>query len=383
MNSLVAGDRRSFRDALGVRLTARRTARTVRRAGAVAALVVSGLAVGAWHPPGGAAPRVLALDGLDPANTAYVVTSGAGGNLPGCGAISAIDVATGAVRVLSPKLGSRRDLSAAADLSAFASGGGSGSKTLHLMDARDGDVARWASRRLESRNGPRQLVGSATAIMDGALWFSAGSTADGLGIGRVPLPWLSAHADRPEVNPFDAFFSTRNELPVDILPDPNGRTVYVLSQTVREAATAAEVVHEHRLRLHILDRRSLTARVAAIELPSVVVDEPPGAGRREVGVHSWLQNGRIAYATLLRPSRDARGPQPLWAVVNRWRARELTFANVRTMVGDGARTVTATLPADYAFAGALAASHGPYNLGLVAVLYPPAAETALAQRSSP
>ena len=353
-----------------VEVAAQRPARTGRWAMVVAGLVAGGLAGGAWGSPGGAAPRVRALDlldGLDPATTAYVVTSGAGGNLPGCGAISAIDLATGAVRVLSPKLGSRSDLSAAADLSAFASGGGGGPKTLQLMDARDNDTTVWASRRLDSRSGRLQLVGSATAILDGALWFGVGGTGVGLGVGRIPLPWLSSRADRQDVNPLDAFFSTRNELPVEILPDPNGRTVYVLSQTAFTAATAAEVVREHRLRLHILDRRSLTAHVAAIELPSVVVDEPPGAGLREVGVHSWLQNGRIAYATLLGPSRDARGPQPLWAVVNRWRARELTFANLRAMVGDAARTVTATLPADYAFAGALAASHGPNNLGLVAV----------------
>lgn len=370
MDVQVADDRGLLEGNIGVEGAARRPTRRRRQAMVVAALVAGGLAVGAWGSPGGAAPRVRALDGLDRldlANTAYVVTSGAGGNLPGCGAISAIDLATGAVRVLSPKLGSRSDLSASADLSAFASGGGGGPKTLQLMDARDNDTAVWASRRLDSRSGPLQLVGSATAILDGALWFGVGGTGVGLGVGRIPLPWLSARADRQDVNPLDAFYSTRNELPVEILPDPNGRTVYVLSQTAFMPATAAEVVRDHRLRLHILDRRSLTAHVAAIELPSVVVDEPPGAGLREVGVHSWLQNGRIAYAALLRTSRDARGPQPLWAVVNRWRARELTFVNLRVMVGDAARTVTATLPSDYAFAGALAASPGPNNLGLVAV----------------
>ena len=309
-----------------------------------------------------------ALAGFDPVRTAYVVTGGAGGDLPGCGAISAIDVETGEVRYSSPRLGSRKGLSASEDLSVFASGGGSGNSNVYLMDARDEALAAWAARELNSPRGPSRLIGSATAILDNALWFSvSGGVEAGKGVGRVQLPWLGDDPDRRDVNPLDAFYSLRNENPAQILPDPNGRSVYVLSHSYRLPDTVDEVVEAYDYRLHVLDRRSFTAHEAAITLPSLVVDEPPGAGLKEKGVHNWLQNGRLAYMTLLTTGPEAHGPQPLWAVVNRWNRPELAFASLTVKAGARSEVVTATLPADFAFAGAIAASQGPNNLGLVAV----------------
>ncbi|MFN8422472.1 MAG: hypothetical protein U0470_03475 [Anaerolineae bacterium] len=306
---------------------------------------------------------------LDPATTAFVLSGGEGGEMPGCGAISAVDVATGAVVYRGSHLGSSSGLSAAEDLTVLAAGAGSPSRAIKILPARDQDPSRWTAFQLSSPRGPYRISGSATAILDGHLWFGAvGGIEEGVGVGRIRLPGLDGdEAARKDINPVDDFYSVRADWVADILPDPNGRTVYVLSHEYRLPANAGEAIESLALRLHILDRAMLTSRTAAVPLPPLVVDEPPGAGLRETGVHNWRQNGQIAFSTLLAPSRAARGWQPLWAVVNRWRAPELAFANLRTMSGDQARVVTATLPSDYSIVGALAASRGPRNLGMLAV----------------
>lgn len=320
-------------------------------------------------PASRTAPPAMAeaLGGFDPATTAFVVTSGAGGDRPGCGAISAIDLESGAVVYRGSRVGASAGLSAAEDLSALAVGAGSGTPRIQVVDSRDDDADKWTSVALWSPGGPRRIHGSATAILDDWLWFGAWGSHDGTGVGRIHLPRPDGDAERRDINPVDDFFSVRNEQVTQFLADPNDRTVYVLSHEYREPKSADEVIPSYAMRLHVLDRASLTSRVAAVSFPPLVVNEPPGAGLREVGVHNWLQNGRLAYATLLTTPRAARGPQPLWAIANRWRAPELAIADMRSLSGDRSRVVTATLPADYSIVGAIAASRGPRNLGMIAV----------------
>lgn len=305
---------------------------------------------------------------FDPVRTAYIVTAGAGGDLPGCGAISAVDVESGEVLYSSEYLGSRDGISAAEDFSAFASGPGAGSSRLYFLDARAEDPGSWRARELWSPRGPRRISGDATAILDGDLWFGAsGPGQEGRVIGRVPLPWIEGEPDLRDVNPLQGAYSIGGDAPAQILPDPDGRRVHVLAYDYRLPETVDEVIDEHALRLHILDRQDLVAREAAIPLPPLIVDEPPGAGLRAAGVHNWPQNGRLAYATLLTAEPWARGPQSKFLVVNRWLRPELTIVDLNLRTSRYPTVVSATLPADFAFAGAVAASRGPDNLGLLAV----------------
>lgn len=113
------------------------------------------------NPPALAAASV----GFDPATTVFVVTRGEGSDQPGCGAISAVDIESGAVAYRSPWLSSSRGLSAADDLSAFAVGAAGGNTRIHVVDARDDDAGRWTSLDLRSPRGPHRILGSATAIL--------------------------------------------------------------------------------------------------------------------------------------------------------------------------------------------------------------------------
>lgn len=316
----------------------------------------------------GLRPAGAELAAFDPVRTAYIVTAGAGGGLPGCGAISAVDVESGEVLYSSEYLGSRDGISAAEDFSAFVSGPGAGSSRLYFLDARMEDPGAWRARELWSPRGPRRISGDATAILDGDLWFGAsGPGQEGRVIGRIPLPWIDDDPELRDVNPLQGAYSIGGDAPAQILPDPDGRRVHVLAYDYRLPEDVDEVIEQHELRLHILDRRDLVAREAAIPLPPLIVDEPPGAGLREAGVHNWPQNGRLAYATLLTAEPWARGPQSKFLVVNRWLRRELSIVDLNLRRSSRPTIVSATLPADYAFAGAVAASRGPDNLGLLAV----------------
>jgi hypothetical protein len=167
--------------------------------------------------------------------------------------------------------------------------------------------------------------------------------------------------------PLDAFYSLRDHSLVQILPDPYQSSVHLLSYDSELPQSVDDVIEDYELRFHTLDRLSLASHEASVTLPSLVVDEPPGAGLREAGIHNWAQNGRLAYATLLGPGPSWRGPSQLYAVVNRWLRPELIFLDLRAKSGDRARPVTATLPSDFHIVGAIAASRGPQNLGLLAV----------------
>jgi len=346
-------------------VTRRWTAAVVALFSACAAIAASAViaSFGASQQPAVSGPSSTSV--FDPARTAFVVTDGAGGELPGCGAISAIDTLTGEVLYQSPRRGSRSDLAAAEDFSLFASGGGAGGdKRMYLLDAGAASPDEWAVRVFWSPAGPRQLNGSATAILNGDLYFGLhGGFEEGFGLGRVPLDRIEDTPDLQDVNPVEAVYSLRQLHLIQILPDPDGRHLHLLAQESRTPTSPTDVVETQALQIHTVDTTIMAARVAPQVLPPLVVSEPPGAGLREVGIHNWLQNGRLAYMTLL-PAGAGGGPRDRWVAVNRLVAPEISFANIR---GGSREAVTASLPADFTLAGAVAANHGWHNPGLLAV----------------
>ena len=184
-----------------------------------------------------------------------------------------------------------------------------------------------------------------------------------LGLARIRITEQLGTSGLKDINPVRGFYSTRDQAVVEILADPDGRQIHVLSSSYRIAVDPSDVVESHPMSLHTLDTEILAARGAPMVLPPLVVNEPPGAGLREVGIHSWRQNGRLAWATMLPGGGKPYGPEGRYIVVNRWLQPELIIADLdRTST-----PLTVTLPADFAFAGAVAANHGWKNPGLIAV----------------
>lgn len=302
---------------------------------------------------------------FDPLTTAYVVTGGAGGDLPGCGALSVIDVPSGEVRYRSPRLAGRSELAASEDFGRIVTGRGAGGDgRLSLFDARSPIASDWTISTLWSPSGPHRILSSAPLVLGDDLYLGVLSEPIvGLGLARIRISEQLGASGLKDINPVRGFYSTRDQAVVEILADPDGRHIHVLSSSYRTAVDPSDVVESHPMSLHTLDTEILAARGAPIVLPPLVVNEPPGAGLREVGIHSWRQNGRLAWATMLPGGGKPYGPEGRYIVVNRWLQPELIIADLdRTTT-----PLTVTLPADFAFAGAVAANHGWKNPGLIAV----------------
>lgn len=304
---------------------------------------------------------------FNPVTTAYALTSGAGGDLPGCGALSAIDLDSGELLYQSPRLGPRAGLTASEDLRSFVAGGGAGPDRLSFVDARASDPGEWTALELWAPAGPHQLSGSALHIQGEDLYFSArGPSAIGSGVARISLSRFRGLEERADVNPVEAFYSTRTASAFQVLADPFGRELHVLSLESRYPVDPSEAIESFPLHVHTMEPKTLRAATAPLALPPLVVDEPPGAGLREAGVHNWLQNGRIGWATSLPTGGKVYGREGRYVVVSRWARPELIVADLHRKADSNA-VVTASLPVDYELAGALAANHGWVNPGLIAV----------------
>ncbi len=310
--------------------------------------------------------RVLSdKSAFDPLTTAYVVTGGAGGDLPGCGALSAIDVASGEVLYRSPRLAGRSEIAASEDFGHFVTGRGAGGDgRLSLFDARFPNASDWTISTLWSPAGPHRIQDSAPLVLGDDLYLGVeAGPRDGVGLARIRISEQLGTPDLKDINPVRGFFSTRDQSVTQILASPDGRRNHVLSAGYRTAVEPSDVVESHPMSLHTLDSEILAARGAPVVLPPLVVNEPPGAGLREVGIHDWRQNGRLAWATMLPGGGKPYGPEGRYIVVNRWLRPELIIADMHLST----TPLTVTLPADFAFAGAVAANHGWKNPGLIAV----------------
>ena len=314
------------------------------------------------------ATDLTAASAFDPLTTAYVVTSGAGGDLPGCGAVSAIDLSSGDVLYQSPHLGPRRGLSASEDMKSFVAGGGAGPDRLSFLDASSPDPSAWTALELWSPSGPFGLGSSALQVVGDDLYLSLSMRGSrrASGIGRISLSDYRGKLGLEDINPVSDFFSARREHVFQVIPDASERLVHALSWGYRTPSSAAETIESFPMHLHTLDADTLTASESPLALPPLIVNEPAGAGLRESGVHNWAQNGRIAWATRLGGGDHVYGNKDQVIVVNRWVRPELTIVDLKGDNGAGS-VVTASLPADYAIAGALAGNHGWLNPGLVAV----------------
>lgn len=300
-------------------------------------------------------------------NTVFVYESYAIRDQPGCGAISAFDLRTGEVVYRGPSWAGHGDLAASQDLSTvLATWSKGGLQTMYRLDAAAESPADWRADRLRSDD-QQDISGSGTiAILpDGdqfVIGMSAPLSSGGSGAGLYRLSDL-VPGQPGTLGAQNGYYAMRAEAPRVILPGTERNIVHILSHESRLPATLTDTVKSLAANLHTVDTRTMAAPIAPIRLPDIVVNDPPGAGLREAGIHATVQHGNIGYATML-PDGDPRhgGPGGSFVAVSRWGVPELAIASVRT----GQVRIT-RLADDLPVVSGIAANRGWENPGLVAV----------------
>jgi hypothetical protein len=343
-------------------------------AAALLAVLTIGIRDRAGSPPhGDASARSSARptgSGPDLTNTVFVYESFAVQE-PGCGAISAFDVRTGAPIYVGPSWSGHGNLAASPDLSTvlatWKSGGGN---TVYRVNASAPVTDDWHADRL--REGDYQYdigAGGGIALLadgDRMLVGMGGpppASRTGVGLYRLSEAVPGNTGNPGVLGARYGYYGTWSEAPRVILPDPTDPDMfYVLTHESRLPATVTDTVKSQAAHLHTIGARSMTAPVASISLPDLVVDDPPGGGLRETGIHATIQHGDIGYATMLAGGDPNQWPTGQYVAVSRWAVPELAIADVQT-----GQVRISRLADDLPLVSGIAANHGPENPGLVAV----------------
>lgn len=316
---------------------------------------------------GPAPSRVQATSRPDISHSVFVYESFAR-DQPGCGAISAFDVRTGEVFYRGPSWAGHGDLAGSPDLSTvLATWNQGGAQTMYRLDAGAESPVDWRADRLRLVNGRHRISGSGTvAILPDGDRFVVGLSGlpddGGNGAGFYRLSDVGS-GEAGHLGDQYGFYAMRAEAPRVVLPGRDQDIVHILSHESRLPATLTDTVKSQAANLHTVDTRTMAAPISTIRLPDIVVDDPPGAGLREAGIHATVQHGNIGYATML-PDGDPRlgGPGGSFVAVSRWGVPELAIVFVRT----GQVRIT-RLASDLPVVSGIAANRGWANPGLVAV----------------
>ncbi len=318
--------------------------------------------------PAGAHQQLAA--GLELASTVFVYEAYAVKE-PGCGAISAFDLQTGERIYTGPSWAGHGDLAAAPDFSTVvATYNGGGLQTLYRLDASPERPAEWQADRLWSTdhkytlsgNGGIAIAADGNQMLVGMVGPKAVSRT-GVGLYRLSEARPGEPGETGALGARHGYYGTWSEPPRVILPAPRDpHTYYVLTHEGRLPETLTDTVKSQVAHLHTIDIRTMQAPRAPIRLPDLVVDNTPGAGLREAGVHATIQHGDIGYATMLPGGDPTQWPTGRYIAVSRWGVPELAIADLETGVVN-----TTRLADDLTLVSGIAANHGPENPGLVAV----------------
>lgn len=270
-----------------------------------------------------------------------IVYAGGGGDVVGCGALSAFDTSTGEVVYRGPEYLGHSQVAANSTLTQIIASWSQGDRsTAYLLDASSPITSAWTVRTIKSKKGTDRVATKAgVAIMPDDDRFILGEEVGGnLGIGQYRLSDIGPDEEK-HFGPRQGFWRTKPDSSAWIISAPRGRNDFV--NTDEEDA----IVITEEGEVYILDTEIMATRSASIDIEPRVIDRTDAR---------WSHRGQSIFAALAQGRR--------YLVTNRWSVPELNSVDLNDH-----KAYTIGLSADLGKIGGVAFNWGWHNPGMLAV----------------